>query len=103
MARQNYEATAKALSADLAREREVKLANYFLAHPQLTEEMREAIRQKWFTLGMTREDVEFSMGKPRRTVRSGGVGGEWETWYYHSVSIDFIGDVVARWVVFQGF
>ena len=95
-------AELQAWSEQANRKRAAQIETYFAVHPQLTEEMRDAIRKKWFAHGMSREDVEFSMGRPERKVQAGGTGPEWETWYYHTLSLDFAEGKVTRWVIFSG-
>lgn len=77
-------------------------ARFYAEHPELTASEREAIAKRWFTNGMRREVVAFSMGSPNDKTMSGGLGGSSEVWRYSTVTLFFLDGRVARWVQHTG-
>ncbi|MBL9187908.1 MAG: hypothetical protein JNK23_10540 [Opitutaceae bacterium] len=89
-------------AAQAEREHAEKRAAYVAAHPQLSAGTKAAIMRRWFVVGMTRQDVEVSMGLPRSRLEDGGVGGSAEAWFYETVTLYFVGDKVVRWTIYSG-
>lgn len=58
--------------------REQELAALFDAHPQWTQEVRDAVRNRHIVVGMPVDAFELVWGKPRRRIVEGGVGGDSE-------------------------
>jgi len=70
-------ACAATADVDLMRRRQ-----YVSQHPELSQKVKQAILRGEIFLGMTREQVEASWGKPHSINRSIGIWGTHEQWVY---------------------
>lgn len=59
----------------------IRLA-YIEQNPQLSERIITCLRYGWICLGMTKEQVMLSKGKPGKITKSIWKSGERETWEY---------------------
>jgi len=59
---------------------------YINKHPQLTEEMKQNILSSKISVGMTKEQVETSWGKPRSISTTISPLGNVELWWYGEYS-----------------
>ena len=55
---------------------------YIEQNPQLSEETIKCIRYGWLNMGMSKEQVILSIGKPGKVKKSTWESGEKETWEY---------------------
>jgi len=87
---------------DSEKQRRQKFVNQ---HPELSDQMVKSIMKGDVAVGMTREMVEASWGKPMTKSYDSGVGGTIETWTFRPYDLDrynyvyFYEGKLARWSI----
>lgn len=80
-------------------------AETFLAgHPELEERRREAIRAGRIEKGMSKEEVEASLGKPekiKKVLRRSEFDERWD-YYSKRLFVFFVGDTLRAWTDSDG-